>query len=320
MSARGRPEMSRAALLRRIKPRALLWHSSYAVAERLLSGALSTRSFPKSLPEVQGDRVGGPRPVRRALFSAADRAYFRDHAMPLICSVDRFAPNTHVHLHLYDPASDVDEALAALRTRAPHTLLTSTWERLPGRHGRQFRRAYFAAMRFVRLYQFLPQAEEVVMLDIDSLLHGSLDAVFATVSGNDVGLYQRPDQGDSRRKMAAGIFYCRNSPAGRMFMEDLALKISWHMLGRFGCARWYLDQRCLFDVYETYRRQERPLKVGSFSKRFADWEFSDDSVIWAGRAETKHEDARYLEWAGRMTAWPAEQTASPEPEGDAARH
>lgn len=291
-----------ADLLARIKPRAVIWHSSYAVSDTLLKPTLSKRAFPKALPPVHGDWSGAGSSAQRTLFSAADRTYFEEHAMPLVCSANHFSANTRIHLHLYDPAPDTGERLAALRSRAPDSILTSTWERLPGRHGKRYRGAYYAAMRFVRLYQFLQHVEEVVMVDIDSLFRGPVETVFAAVAGADIGIHLRPEQGDRRRKIAAGTFYCRNSEAGRRFMEDLALRISWHMLGLFGCARWYLDQRCLYDVYERYVLRDERLKFGFFSNRFSDWEFSEDSVIWAGKAETKHKDARYLEWADRVAA------------------
>lgn len=240
------------------------------------------------LPVVHGQwPEQGDQPI---VFAVCDPHYFSLHAESLMASLNRYAPDSYLHLHLYDPCEDQFEGLADLCRRYRQVHLTRTWEQtgFEGVNGEK-RVIYFQSARFIRLFSILQAARRpVITVDIDSLIRGDVNEVVQAAQGADLGLFLRPELAHSGKNVLASMVYASPSPASLDFFEGVARRIAAHLLA--GVQTEMLDQRCLWKLYVQKRRH---LKFWRISQRFSDWSLGQDSIIWHGKGPRK-ESRKYL--------------------------
>lgn len=66
-------------------------------------------------------------------------------------------------------------------------------------------------------------------------------------------------------------------------------QLIWNAIAT-GQAYWYLDQVSFYHAYQNMPN----LQIKDISMKYADWEFNDNSCIWAGKGDRKYKDERFL--------------------------
>lgn len=260
------------------------------------------QAAPPAPEEVAADlaRVHGAWPAppadRLALLVACDGVYLGEYATHLARSLDRHSPGCHLHLHLFDAGGEVGTHLTKLRNDLAHTTLSETREQ-PDFTGRsaEFRRTYYASVRFVRLYQFLCAAQvPILMLDADALVRGDLHPLHEamTEGGHDLAVHTRFWNRKRRERFFAVAVYAAPTRPGRAFLGAVAARIAARI--RTGRARWFLDQQALYDTWRSHQKQGTPLALHHLPDAYADWRFHKRSVVWTPRGAKKETDDTYL--------------------------
>ena len=214
-----------------------------------------------------------------------DPEYFRRHGRALILSLDRNAPGTAFHLHLFNADATTRAEIADMERRLGATDLTLTWET-----DAEADPAYIVNMRFVRLHQLMEHARrEVFTIDADSLVRGDLGGLAGLPGGNDVSLLTRYDTVHLHLKVLGGALHVRPTPAARKFLARLsAYTLSCH---RDGTLAWYLDQLAIHVIHRRTIGAGEALSLGDLPASLVDHEFGPDARIWTAKGERKTGDA-----------------------------
>lgn len=247
----------------------------------------------KLVRKLEVSKVHAPSPGEITLLSACDTGYL-DYAVRLILSVEVFSPGINFALHVVNPSAEARNRLVRLQSRLSHTRLWISYERVDlSDFTRDQRRVYYASVRFLRLAELMQKWEnDFLVLDSDALVVNPLEGPFSQESEAQISLLRR-DLGDEKvpdhLAVAAGTVWLRNAPVVREFTSRLATELQVEL--ESGEAGWFMDQRILGKMV---RDQNSAVKVGSIDKRYVDWNFADESVIWQAKGDRKRHDIRFL--------------------------
>lgn len=234
------------------------------------------------------------------ILTACDSGYL-NFAVRLIRSVEFFSPGQVFMLHVVNPTDEVRARVAALQSALVHTRLLASYESvvLEGWTPEQCR-TYYACARFIRLAEIMPACDaDFLVLDADALVVNRIDRNFSDKHEAEVCLLRRDLDGadvPDHLAVAAGTFWARNLPHVRVFATEVAGDLTEAMQGED--AQWYLDQRVLG---AAIRRPGVRVRVRNIKRRYVDWDFRDDSVIWQAKGERKHFDLRFLILGGLLS-------------------
>jgi hypothetical protein len=250
------------------------------------------------MPELQRILTEDPATAGRtggqlALLTACDVSYL-EYAIRLILSAEAFSPGQRIILHVVNPDARVLQRLAHLRSRLQHTTLQISHEivALDGLTPEQ-RRAYYACVRFIRLAELMPVSpNDFLVLDADALVVSPIDGPIAMRDDAQLALVRRdlgPEPVPDHLAVAAGAVWFRSEPAVHAF----ATRLSADLIRQFQAneAEWFMDQRALVN---RIRDPNAGLRVGPLDRRYADWTFSDEAVIWQGKGSRKLRDLRFV--------------------------
>lgn len=229
-------------------------------------------------------------PYKETVFAAGDSGYIKTHAPAYISSCISHDVPCHVHMLITsdDPDSDIEFINRLIRTvdkLKPKGHVVCTYSRADDSHKH---RSYYSTMRF-RLAEALlsnTQLKRILITDIDSFFMKSFE--WPT---KPIGLYLRESLPGTNywealgTRVAAGIVYCDKSKVD--FLTKTNAKISTYLKNH----DWFIDQVALFETSMT----EHPDDIHVFGQETMDWEFQDNSIMWTGKGDRKHNSERYLE-------------------------
>lgn len=247
----------------------------------------------KLLRKVETEEVSAPPPGALVLLSACDTGYL-DYALRLVRSADVFSPGAFVALHVVNPTTEARLRLAELKTSLHHTQLWVSYEfvDLSGLNPER-RRAYYACARFLRLAELMQKwSTDFLVLDSDALVVNPLKGPFSQDGGAKISLLRRDLGGEpvpEHLAVAAGTVWLSNVQVAQKFASRLASELQ-AALETEG-AGWFIDQRILGRLV---REQSSLVQVGNIDKRYVDWTFADESVIWQAKGDRKHNDLRFV--------------------------
>ena len=239
------------------------------------------------------------------LFSACDPRYL-DFAVPLVRSLEVFAPGHVLVLHLINPGNAEITRVQALAAQLEHTQLVVSVERIdlsslkPSQQ-----RAYHASARFLRLAELLePLALPVLSLDADSLVVAPIDGNFSAKPAAELCLVRRepPTPDALHLAVANGSIWLRPTERVNAWLQQVADDL----VAAFenGTADWYVDQ--LVVARQIAAHQHR-LGVFSINGRYADWEFKRSGIVWSGKGQRKSADMRFALLRGMLLDAPHKQ-------------
>lgn len=240
------------------------------------------------LPAVEGgfpDTAEGNGPV---VMVACDHAYFAQFGKALALSLNQNAPGMRVHLHIFDPVPEIETEIEQLRTQLGNTSLTATWEGTRGAGP-----AYFASIRFVRLFQLYDSsASDVLSLDADSLVLRDLGAVSKIAGDADLAAWTRLEVPELQNKIWASAMLVRQSEGGRRFLSRLAAYLAVSALE--GKLAWWLDQCAIYITWKMLEFMGQPVSLASLPDSMQDKTFDPASVIWTASGNGKADETFIL--------------------------
>ncbi|WP_341909248.1 hypothetical protein [Polaromonas sp. YR568] len=227
------------------------------------------------------------------LFAACDAAYFK-YAKALIRSVDLFSPGQAFLLHLVNPSEALCSEVTALAASLEFTRLGVSSEsiELTGWPVDQ-QRTYYACSRFLQLPAVLADtgAGAVLCLDADSLVVNPIDGDFTDKADADVVIDLRDTDNPAREHVAvaAGAVWLRSSAEVQKFTQGLGTEIASMMAE--GHMDWFTDQLVF---YRQMRLHAKSVRFFNLKRKYLDWNFSEDSIVWSAKGKRKDSDVRFL--------------------------
>jgi tetratricopeptide (TPR) repeat protein len=226
---------------------------------RVLEGLTAWR---KDLVPVPSHRYGPRESTDRGLVALAccDSAYFSRYGYNFVSSfAHNAAENALLHVHVIDPAADLDRTIEQLAREFPSAELLFTTEDSPfaGRDVGAAGHTYYACCRFLQLPGLLARHRKpIVCLDIDAIVEQPLQALVASGAGGDVVLTRREPSHSPWIDILAGLVVANATAAAARYFELVRDYIVYFMSRRQ--FRWHLDQAALYCVLSVLERYGDP--------------------------------------------------------------
>lgn len=225
------------------------------------------------------------------IFSACDSSYL-GYAVSLIRSLDVFSPGFQFLLHIVNP-SEVDmERLKQLSLTLTATQLSVSVEYSDlSCLTQDQQRTYYACVRFIRLSELLSELNmPILCLDADSLIVNPIDFNFSNKEQAQFCILRRDlhTQVSDNRSVANGSIWLTPTAGVQNLIKNVAQDINNAFAE--GVAAWYLDQ---IVMGRQIKSPQITVSVFNITTKYADWDFRDTSIVWAGKGTRKHMDMRF---------------------------
>lgn len=249
----------------------------------LFSGSKRIRSLSSIVPlRLEDDRL--------LIYSACDSEYFK-YAQALARSIDLFSPGFSLLLHVVNPTEEVRNAAVRLASSLKNTRLAVTAESIDLTNwSSDERRTYYACARFPGISRLLKeyQATPVLCLDADSLVVNPVDGDFTDKVDADVVVDLR-GKTHEHLAVAAGAIWFRPASQVRKFAFDMAEEVD--RLVRNRELKWFADQTAFYRQMQAHGRSARFFNL---KRKYLDWDFGEDSIVWSAKGKRKDSDLRFL--------------------------
>ena len=226
------------------------------------------------------------------LFSACDTKYL-GYAIALIRSANLFSPGFSFVLHLINPEQTSLDRLQQLAKTFKGIRLAVSFEKidLTALEDDQ-KRAYFASARFPQLAKLLRQYQRPILsLDADSLIVNPIDLNFSDKTDAEVVIIRRDlkEQVPEHLSVATGSIWLKPTKGVCKFLDRIALQIDARLQKRN--LQWFVDQ-VVFS--QQMREMQKEVRFYNLKSRYADWNFRENSIVWAGKGPRKENDMRFF--------------------------
>lgn len=257
---------------------------------------LRARPLPPSPVEITvGDGAG------LMIFCACDGIYFDKFA-------DRLLHSAHVnagidlrfHLHVINPPPDIDATIRRYRAFLDGMPITCSTERIAASDLGDSAKAIYASARFFLLPHLLAAYRKpILMLDVDTLVVGSLSGFAAAAGEGDFALIcGGRDFCEPWEWMYAGQIYVNNTERALDYFSLVSRYVA-HFIAE-GRATWFLDQIALAACWSCgYRDRPRPQLIemsndithqGMFIKDHLELPIPPEVLFWPSYASTGNSD------------------------------
>lgn len=226
------------------------------------------------------------------LFTSCDVNYL-DFAFSLIKSADVFSPGSNFILHVINPDVRTEKYINEFVSSLTTTNLAVSLEYIDlSSLDNDQKIAYYASARFPQLAQILQNCScPILSLDADSLIVNPIDFDFTNKGDAEVVLVRRDLNGDVSDELAVatGSIWLKPTPNVCQFMLKVAEQIDKHLEN---CTlRWFVDQ---VTFYQQMKLMQKQVKFYNLKRKYADWGFRENSVVWAGKGDRKENDLRFF--------------------------
>lgn len=228
-------------------------------------------------------------PETPLVVTVCDEDYF-PYAYALAKSIEYFDKRARICIHVINPSKQLLHRLKEIVQGAAHIFSSYEIIDLASLADEQ-KKTYYASARFLLICDLLNKVESPLLcLDADSLVVNPIDNDFNTNDNADIYLARRDMRGQEslHLKVATGTIYIRNSIGSKKFFNHLKEEV----ISRFdvGNLPWFTDQI----IFSEAIGRIKAAKVRNIKTKYADWNFSDNSIIWAGKGERKSLDLNFL--------------------------
>lgn len=223
------------------------------------------------------------------IFVACDPSYLKEHAVVLAHSLEQNAPNNSLHLHIFGHNQYVINEIDTLKQDLHSTRVTWSYEQIEF-NDKNSQAIYCACVRFIRLTQLIHHFKvPILSLDADSLVINSLHQLTEETKSCDVALKTRFHMEQIQFKFLTSSVFFMPTENTLQFLNQFS-QLIWNAIAT-SKAYWYLDQVSFYQAAQTFPN----LVIQDISTKYADWEFDDDSYIWAGKGERKYRSEVYTQ-------------------------
>ena len=240
------------------------------------------------LPPLEGGFPEASDATGPTVMVACDHSYLAQFGKALALSLNRNSPGWRLHLHVFDPGPDIAVELKELEAQLPETALTATWEGTRGAGP-----AYFASVRFARLYQLYDaRGTDVLCLDADTLILRDLGAVADIAAEADIAAWTRFEVPELQNKIWASAVLVRQTDTGRRFLARLAAFLAATALD--GKLSWWLDQCAIYITWRMMEFEGDPVALARLPDSMQDKTFDRESIIWTASGNRKADETFIL--------------------------
>lgn len=226
------------------------------------------------------------------LFSACDAGYL-GYAISLIRSVDLYSPGYAFVLHIINPAPDSLERVDKLVANLSATRLFVSCEYIDlGALDIEQKRAYYASARFPQLANLLGEYFiPIFSIDADSLVINPIDLNFSDKVDAEVVIVRRDLVADKPEHLsiATGSIWFKPVPGVVDFLGSVVEEIDNRL--QECTLKWFVDQVVFFRKMNEFGRR---VHFYNLKSKYADWEFREQSILWAGKGGRKLYDMRFF--------------------------
>lgn len=229
---------------------------------------------------------------RTEIFSACDGIYFEKYAFTLLASLDQNSPGQSITILVMNPSGNFDQLSKEYLTIFKSIKINLIIENIdlqginPKNHG-----TIYSVYRFIFIEKYISRfPREFLFLDIDSCIRKDLLLLFNYYQECDVAIHTRPYKKLNNRKLMAGVIYFNGVQNGcRQFLREISKRLKVN----FKSLSWYADQLALYDAYKKVRNK---INIAHLDKKYIDWEFTQDSIIWTAKGDRKEYQNEYLDY------------------------
>lgn len=226
------------------------------------------------------------------LFSACDAGYL-GYAISLIRSVDLYSPGHTFVLHVVNPAPDSLDRVNKLVSSLSATRLSVSCEYIDlSSLDVEQKRAYYASARFPRLAKLLGESSvPIFSIDADSLVMNPIDLNFSDKVDAEVVIVRRDlvEGKPEHLSIATGSIWFKPVPRVVDFLSGVAEEIDKRLQER--TLKWFADQVVFFRKMKEF---SGGVHFYNLKTKYADWEFREQSILWAGKGGRKLYDMRFF--------------------------
>ena len=218
---------------------------------------------------------------KESVMAACDAEYFMQHAAPFVYSLDAIGKNAHIHV--VNPTKEV-MSLAAILYGTTKVDVGFTFETIDfSKTTAEQQRTYYASFRFLTAPVFLPYFKKMLITDIDCVFVNKFN-----YPEEFLGYYPR----ESLPGTVGWEQEATKIAAGAVYYDERAQETCEKVVQAFTQLPfiWFVDQMALRVAFEHWPKEV----VKHFDSKFMDWEFNEDSVMWTGKGDLKHNNEKYL--------------------------
>ncbi len=227
------------------------------------------------------------------VFSACDSSYL-EYAIPLIQSLEVFSPGLTFLLHIVNPDASSLARINEFGQQLKNTYLAISAEYIDlEKFTETERKTYYACSRFIQLEDVLtPDGPSIFCIDADSLFVNFIDEDISDKEDLDVCLVIRnraTDNAPDPLAVAVGSIWLRPTESSIRLIRDVAQDLRNAFVA--GNLHWFVDQEVFA---QRILSPLRDIRAYNIKRKYADWDFSENSILWSGKGDRKNFDLRYL--------------------------
>jgi hypothetical protein len=270
-------------------------HSLFArflIANRVRRSLTSSTRFNELERFKRGVSGTLPQPGEGGVIVAAcDDYYYKHFAITLVLSMELLETAQRLHLHLCAPSLQAVTHIEQMSRSLRYVSLTWTVDDCNLAEGLPYKTIYYAASRFLIAPAVIEAAgAPVLCIDIDGIAIQKIWPAYEPVRRDaDVLVTRRPEQEKPWRKILAGAIGLNPTSEGTRFAANLSRALASVLDLR---PSYHIDQ-IVFHYLMIATSRRTSLMVKDMPKKFIDFDFANDSVIWTAQAWRGKDSDRY---------------------------
>lgn len=147
-------------------------------------------------------------------------------------------------------------------------------------HSYSEEQAYSAKVRIVDIYNLLKNTnEDVLSLDADSIVRGSLSKIYSVLGNKDILIKQTTHSKKTHYKIKAGVILAQNTSNSLKFFKE----VKSYLETNNNMFTWFSEQIGLYNAYKL-----NIAELAQLPDSYIDWNFKTDSIIWTAKGDTKN--------------------------------
>lgn len=222
---------------------------------------------------------------------ACDRVYFFDYAIPFLRSLSSIEDNFHVHLHLINPDSEVEQHIEQLRTELANIKISYGKDQLTGLDLPKRLNIYYNCARFIGAdHLFELGARRLLILDVDTIVRSSPWKKFVGFGAEGAFVF-RPNAGKPWYKILANTVYLENSAQIRLFSRRYATALLDILAKNPG---YHIDQITPHYLLKIGRRRFASV-FAPVPKDVMSLSFDPSASLWTAKGSSKRETQFQME-------------------------
>lgn len=219
----------------------------------------------------------------KKLCTVCDSVYFKEFAPALINSVEKLN-ETKLIVVVINPTEENKEFISnqSYKNTEFHTIADN-----------RTHKSFYASARFIFSEALLSN------LDVDGLFFIDTDCLVLKemeFPSSDYALFLRDPLPGTTGLEKEGT----NVAAGAVYIDkngiDFARQVG-QTLNTIKENIWFIDQVILWRTHNHFK-ENSDLSFEQIDKKYIDWEFVDDSVIWTGKGQRKYSDEKFVKALG----------------------